>query len=318
MKKILSMALAVAMVMSLVACGGGSSSSKSSSGSGAGSSAGSASQGSASSSGANSADASSSGSGSSSADKSGAASSGEFTTVEDGKLIMSTNCSFPPYEMTADGEGPYTAANGDVYEGIDVEIAMALADKLGLELVIDDMDFDSALVAVQQGKSDMVLAGLTYSEDRDKVMDFSDSYATGVQVVIVPEDSDITDLDALANDKLIGVQRGTTGEIYASDTPENGGYGEDHVKAYENGALAVQALLNGQIDAVIIDDGPAKEYVKANAGLKILPAEWITENYCLAVNEGNTALLDALNTALKGMIDDGTVQAIKDKYIKAD
>ena len=236
-----------------------------------------------------------------------------YTTVEEGKLIMSTNAAFPPYEMVADGEGAY---NG--FEGIDVEIAVALADKLGLELVIDDMDFDSALVAVQNGKSDMVLAGLTYKEERDKVMDFSTSYATGQQVVIVPDGSDIETMDDLANDKMIGVQRGTTGEMYAADTPENGGYGEDHVLAYDNGALAVQAMLNGQVDAVIIDNGPAQEYVKANAGLHLLEGDWVLENYCLAVDEGNTGLLEALNSALEEMIADGTVQAIIDKYIAAE
>ena len=239
----------------------------------------------------------------------------EYNTVEAGKLIMSTNAEFPPYEMKADGEGVYTSADGVKFEGIDVEIAKALADKLGLELIIDDMDFDAALIAVQQGRSDMVLAGLTYREDRDEVMDFSTSYATGVQVVIVRDDSDITELDDL-DGKMIGTQRGTTGYIYASDTPENGGYGEDHVLAYDNGALAVQALLNGQIDAVIIDNGPAQAYVEANEGLHILPAEWVTEEYCLAVNEGNTVLLEALNSALKELIADGTVQSIIDKYIK--
>ena len=239
----------------------------------------------------------------------------KYNTVESGKLIMSTNAEFPPYEMQAEGEGVYTGADGVKFEGIDVEIAKALAEKLGLELVIDDMDFDAALIAVQQGKSDMVLAGLTYREDRDEVMDFSDSYATGVQVVIVRDDSDITDLADLDNDKMIGTQRGTTGYIYASDTPENGGYGEDHVLSYDNGALAVQALLGNQIDAVIIDNGPAQAYVAANEGLHILPTEWVTEDYCLAVNEGNKELLDALNGALKELIADGTVQNIIDKYI---
>ena len=236
-------------------------------------------------------------------------------TVENGKLVMATNAEFPPYEMKADGEGVYTSPDGVKYEGIDVEIAKALADKLELELVIDDMDFDAALIAVQQGKCDMVLAGLTYREDRDELMDFSTSYATGVQVVIVRDDSDIADLDDLANDKMIGTQRGTTGYIYASDTPENDGYGEDHVLAYDNGALAVQALLNGQIDAVIIDNGPAQAYVAANEGLHILPAEWVVEDYCLAVKEGNKELLDELNKALEELIADGTVQKIIDKYI---
>ena len=238
-----------------------------------------------------------------------AAETGEFTTVEEGKLIMATNAQFPPYELVSDGEG----FNGTGFEGIDIEIASAIADKLGLELQIDDMDFDSALVAVQNDAADVVLAGLSYSEERDEVLDFTDSYATGVQVVIVKEDSDVT-MDNLG-EKMIGTQRGTTGYIYASDTPENGGYGEDHVSAYDNGATAVQALVNGQVDAVIIDEAPAKEYVAANDGLTILPGNWVEEQYCAAVNEGNTELLNAINTALNELMDDGTVQEILDKYI---
>ena len=237
---------------------------------------------------------------------------GEFTTIEEGKLIMSTNAQFPPYEMVADGEG----FNGTGFEGIDVEIASAIADKLGLELQIDDMEFDSALLAVQNNTADVMLAGLSYSEERDEVVDFTDSYATGVQVVIVKEGSDVT-LDNLG-DYMIGTQRGTTGYIYASDTPENGGYGEDHVLAYDNGATAVQALMNGQIDAVIIDEAPAKEFVAANEGLTILPGNWVEEQYCAAVDEGNTALQNAINTALNELMDDGTVQEILDKYITAE
>ena len=237
---------------------------------------------------------------------------GEFETVEEGKLIMSTNAQFPPYELVSDGEG----FNGTGFEGIDVEIASAIADKLGLELQIDDMDFDSALVAVQNGSSDVVLAGLSYSEERDEILDFTDSYATGVQVVIVKEGSDVT-LDNLG-EKMIGTQRGTTGYIYASDTPENGGYGEDHVSGYDNGATAVQALVNGQVDAVIIDEAPAKEYVAANEGLTILPGNWVEEQYCAAVNEGNEALLGAINTALNELIEDGTVEEIIAKYISAE
>ena len=237
---------------------------------------------------------------------------GEFTTIEEGKLIMATNAQFPPYELVSDGEG----FNGTGFEGIDVEIASAIADKLGLELQIDDMDFDSALVAVQNDAADVVLAGLSYSEERDEVLDFTDSYATGVQVVIVKDGSDVT-MDNLG-EKMIGTQRGTTGYIYASDTPENGGYGEDHVLAYDNGATAVQALMNGQIDAVIIDEAPAKEFVAANEGLTILPGNWVEEQYCAAVDEGNTALQNAINTALNELMDDGTVDEIIAKYISAE
>ena len=242
------------------------------------------------------------------------AADGTFTTVEDGKLIMSTNATFPPYEMVADGDG----VNGSGYEGIDIEIAYALADKLGLELVIDDMDFDAALLAVQNNSADMMLAGLSYSEERDEVVDFSDPYATGVQVVIVKEGSDVT-LDNLG-EYMIGTQRGTTGYLYASDTPENGGYGEDHVIGYDSGVTAVQELINGTIDAVIIDKQPAEAYVAANpdAGLTILPGNWVEEDYCLAVDEGNTALLNALNTALNELKSDGTLDEIVAKYINAE
>lgn len=237
------------------------------------------------------------------------AATGEFTTIEEGKLIMSTNATFPPYEMVADGEG----VNGSGFEGIDVEIAYALADKLGLELVIDDMDFDAALLAVQNNSADMMLAGLSYSEDRDEVVDFTDSYATGIQSVIVKEGSDVT-MDNVG-EYLIGTQRGTTGFQYATDD-----YGEEHVIGYDNGATAVQELINGTIDAVIIDQQPAEAYVAANpdAGLTILDGNWVEEDYCLAVDEGNTALLDALNTAMNELKSDGTLDAIVATYITAE
>ena len=293
MKKFLALTMALAMVLGLAACGS-SGSGSSASGSGSGSTSqtdGSGSQGDA-----------STGSGSTG----GEAVDLSEALVEPGKLIMSTNAAFPPYEMVADGEGVYQG-----YEGIDVEIAVALADKLGLELVIDDMDFDAALMAVQNNAADGMLAGLSYREDRDEVVDFSDSYATGIQVVIVPEGSEVT-LDNVG-EYMIGTQRGTTGFQYATDD-----YGQDHVIGYDNGATAVQELLNGTIDAVIIDNEPAKAYVAANDGLTILDGAWVEEDYCAAVDEGNTVLLEAINTALNEMIDDGTVQTIVDKYITAE
>ena len=226
----------------------------------------------------------------------------ELKTIESGKLIMSTNAAFPPYEMVADDGS---------FEGIDVEVAGAIAEKLGLELVVDDMDFDAALLAVQQNKSDIVMAGVTVTEDRQLVMNFSDSYATGVQVVIVKEGSDVT-LDNLG-EKMIGTQRGTTGYIYTSDD-----YGDDHVTAYDNGASAVQALLNGQVDCVVIDSAPAEAFVASNAGLTILDTEYVTESYAIGVNKDNTALLDAINQALAELTADGTIQSIVDKYISAE
>ena len=222
-------------------------------------------------------------------------------TIVDGKLTMSTNAPFPPYEMTTDDGG---------FEGIDVEIATAIAEKLGLELDILDMDFDSALLAVQQGKSDIVMAGVTVNDDRLLVMDFSTSYANGVQVVIVKEGSDIT-IDNMG-EGLIGTQRGTTGNIYCTAD-----YGEEHVVAYDDGFTAVQALVNGQVDCVVIDNAPAQEFVKNNAGLAILDTEYANEDYAIGVNKGNTALLDAINGALEELIADGTVQSIIDKYIPA-
>lgn len=222
-----------------------------------------------------------------------------FTTIEAGKLIMSTNAAFPPYEMVADDGS---------FEGIDVEIAGAIAKKLGLELVVDDMDFDAALLAVQQGKSDIVMAGVTVNEDRKLVMNFSDTYSKGVQVVIVKEGSDVT-LDNLG-DQMIGTQRGTTGYIYTS-----GDYGDDHVTAYDNGASAVQALMNGQVDCVVIDSAPAQAFVENNPGLTILDTEYTSEDYAIGMNKDNTALLEAINGALKELTEDGTIPAIVEKYI---
>ena len=227
-------------------------------------------------------------------------------TAEKGKLIMSTNAAFPPYEMTDDKGG---------FIGIDVEIAQAIAKELGLELEIQDMGFKAALEAAQNGKSDIVMAGVSVTPEREDVMLFSNSYATGVQVVIIKEGSDVT-MDNLG-EKMIGCQRGTTGYIYASDTPENGGYGEDHVTAFDNGASAVQALLNGQVDCVIIDSAPAAEFVAANPGLALLEGNWVEEAYAIGMSKENTALLEAVNKALAELIADGTVQAIIDKYISA-
>lgn len=288
MKKLTALMLSSAMMLSLAACGGSASTETVSS------------------------EAASSEAASSEAvstEEAASADAAALTTVNAGKLTMSTNAAFPPYEMTTD--------TGD-FEGIDIEVAGAIAKKLGLELQVDDMDFDAALLAAQNGKSDMVMAGVTVTEERQAVMDFSNSYANGVQVVIVKEDSPIQTVDDLANANMIGCQMGTTGYIYCSDTPENGGYGEDAVVAYDDGLTAVQALMNGQVDCVIIDNGPAQEFVAANAGLTILETPWVEEQYSIGVNKGNTALLDAVNGALNELIADGTVQSIIDSYITAE
>ena len=225
------------------------------------------------------------------------------TTVNAGKLTMSTNAAFPPYEMTTD--------TGD-FEGIDIEVAGAIAKKLGLELQVDDMDFDAALLAAQNGKSDMVMAGVTVTDERLKVMDFSDTYAEGIQSIIVPEGSDIATADDLSG-KAIGTQRGTTGYLYCTDD-----FGEENVIAYDDGLTAVQALNNGQVDAVVIDNAPAQEFVAANPGLKILDTAYAQEDYAIGVAKGNTQLLDAINGALEELQSDGTLQAIVDKYITAE
>ena len=284
MKKLTALMLSSAMMLSLAACGGSASTDTASSE-------------------AASSEAASSEAASSEAVSTAEAAPAALTTVNAGKLTMSTNAAFPPYEMTTD--------SGD-FEGIDIDVAAAVAEKLGLELQIDDMDFDAALLAAQNGKSDMVMAGVTVTDERLKVMDFSDTYAEGIQSIIVPEDSDIATVDDLSG-KAIGTQRGTTGYIYCTDD-----FGEDNVIAYDDGLTAVQALNNGQVDAVVIDNAPAKAFVEANPGLKILDTAYAQEDYAIGVAKGNTELLNAINGALEELQQDGTLQAIVDKYITAE
>ena len=287
MKKLLSVMLAAALALSVTACGNTASSESTAASEPAAESA--------SSEAAETSEAAEE-------DTAGAASAG-LTTVEAGKLIMATNAAFPPYEMTTDDGG---------FEGIDVEIAGAIAEKLGLTLRIDDMDFDAALLSVQQGSADMVMAGVTVTDDRLTVMDFSDSYATGIQSIIVPEGSEIQSVDDLAG-HVIGTQRGTTGYLYCVDE-----FGDENVIAYDNGLTAVQALNNGQVDCVVIDNAPAQEFVASNPGLVILDTAYAEENYAIGVNKGNTQLLDAINGALAELQADGTIQSILDKYITAE
>ncbi len=185
---------------------------------------------------------------------SGTANSLVFQTDADGKeeIHMATNAQFPPYEYY----------DGDKIVGIDAEMAAAIADKLDMKLVIDDMEFDTIITAVQTGKSDFGMAGMTVTEDRLQNINFSSSYATGIQSVIVPDGSKITTVDDLyAEDAsyLVGTQKGTTGDIYAE-----GDFGADRVMKYASGNEAVQALITGKVDCVIIDNEPAKAYVEAN------------------------------------------------------
>lgn len=221
---------------------------------------------------------------------------------EVGVLKMATNATFPPYEYK----------EGDKFVGIDVEIAQAVAEELGAKLEVVDMEFDSIITSVKQGETDFGMAGMTVTDERKVDVDFTSSYATGVQVVIVREDSDITDLDGLEG-KKIGVQLGTTGDTYASDD-----YGSDNVTKYGKGADAVIALKGGDVDAVIIDNEPAKAFVEENEGLRILDTEYTIEDYAIAVAKNNTALLEQINTALEKLTESGKIDEIISKYIKAE
>lgn len=223
------------------------------------------------------------------------------------KLVMATNASFPPYEYKEDGVNII---------GIDADIAQAIADKLDMKLEIKDVDFSTIVEGVKSGKYDMGMAGMTVNEERLQSVNFSTSYATGVQVIIVPEDSPITSVDDLFADGAtykVGTQEATTGYIYMLDD-----LGADRVVSYKTGNLAVANLIAGKVDCVVIDNEPAKAYVAENEGLKILDTEYVTEDYAICVAKENTELLEKINGALDELIKDGTVQKIIDKYISAE
>ena len=229
----------------------------------------------------------------------------EATTDAAPQVIkMATNAYFQPYEFYADGK----------IVGIDAEIAAAIAEKLGMTLEIVDMEFDSIITAVNEGSVDFGMAGMTITEDRLLEVDFSVSYANGVQVIIVKEGSPITcadDLFAEGASYKVGVQLGTTGDIYAT-----GDFGSENVTTYSNGNEAVLALLGGSVDCVIIDNEPAKALVAANAGLKILETAYANEDYAICVKKGNSELLAKIDAAIKELTADGTIDAIIANYIK--
>lgn len=221
-----------------------------------------------------------------------------------GVLKMATNAYFQPYEYY----------EGDKIVGIDAEIAEAIAKYLGKELVIEDMEFDSIITAVQNGSVDFGMAGMTVTPERLESINFSNSYATGVQSIIVKEGSSITTADDLFAEGAtykVGVQLGTTGDIYSTDD-----FGKERVTQYSNGSNAVLALLGDSVDCVIIDDEPAKALVKANSGLKILETSYTDEDYAICVAKTNSALLDDLNRAIVALTEDGTIDRIVAKYIK--
>ena len=248
---------------------------------------------------------------------------------ETNKLVMATNAEFPPYEFK----------EGDSFKGIDVEIATAIAEKLGMELVIEDVAFGSVLSGVAEGKYDMGMAGITVTEDRKKTMDFSNTYATGIQVIIVNDGSTIASLDDIFNfdengdpvslknpDMKVGVQENTTGDIYSSSAVTGWGFNDlndddsvkvDRVIRYKTGAEAVSALKSGKVDCVIIDNEPAKSFVAANEGIHILEGEneYAVEDYAICVKKGNTELLNKINKALEELKADGTIDKIIEKYI---
>ena len=223
----------------------------------------------------------------------------QVKTVKEGVLTMATNATFPPYEYY----------EGNEIIGIDVDIADAIAKKLGLELKIEDMEFNSIIIAVTQGKADIGLAGMTVMEERLDAVNFSDSYATGIQAIIVAKDSDIQGVDDLKG-KKIGVQLMTTGDIYATDD-----FGKEKVEAYNKGADAVMALKQGKVDAVIIDNQPALAFVRETEGLKVLDTQYKVEDYAAALSKDNEGLLTAVNGALAELEQDGTLQSIIEKYI---
>lgn len=237
-------------------------------------------------------------------------------------LVMATNATFPPYEYK-DGSG-YKG-----FAGIDVEIALEIAEILDMELIIEDVSFGAIIDGVQSGKYDFGMAGMTVTEDRLQYVNFSDSYAKGVQSVIVREDSPYTSyedfytgFDAEENpigvkDGIkIGVQQSTTGDIYCSDEPGNWGFGKENVERFKTGGDAVQALSTGKVTAVVIDNEPAKAFVAANKGLKILEGSYTDEDYAICVAKKNTELLDKINAALKTLKDNGRLDEIIDSYIK--
>lgn len=222
------------------------------------------------------------------------------------KLTMATEATFPPYEYY----------DVDAIVGIDVEVAQAIAEKLGMELEVTDIAFDSIIPGIQTGKYDMGMAGMTVTDERKEQVNFSDSYATGVQVVIVKDDSPITSVDDLFADgasTVVGTQAGTTGFIYATSDIEDVGLGT--VKSFGKTTDAVEALKNGQVDCVILDNEPAKALVAANEGLHILDTEYAVEDYAIAIAKENTDLLEKVNKALSELTADGTLQSIVDKYI---
>lgn len=222
-----------------------------------------------------------------------------------GTLIFGTNAEFPPFE--------YVTSSGviDQYDGIDMAIAKNIAEANGMTAKVENMEFESLLIALQNGQIDAAIAGMTVTEDRIEEADFSTPYYTATQVMIVKEDSDIASAADLA-DKKICVIQGYTGEICVKDM----GY---PYEAFKKGTDAIMELINGKCDVVVLDSATAQKYVSDNEGLKIVEdaAAFESEEYAIAVKKGNTELLDKINAVIDTMLADGTVAELGAQYIEA-
>lgn len=223
-----------------------------------------------------------------------AAAMAEYKTVEAGKFIYSTSPDFPPFESKDDNENVI---------GIEPDILAIICQNLGLEPVAYEIDFDSALMAPSAGKADAVVSGVTVREDRKATMEFTIPYVTIVQGVVFKKGDDVT-LENL-KEKKIGVQTGTTGQIYAVDD-----FGEDAVTAYDKYSLAFQALQNGQIDCIMVDDMVGAAYVKQIPGLEMIQTAYEPEEFAFGFAKDNLELVEVFNTELQKLIDDGTIESI--------
>jgi polar amino acid transport system substrate-binding protein len=229
----------------------------------------------------------------------GAKGEGVKRVQEKKKLVMCTNAEFEPFEYKEGGETV----------GIDVDIAQEIATDLGVELEVLDMDFNSLINAVTGGKADIAIAGMTVNEERLKNVDFSDTYFNASQSIIVLKDSAIK-ASADLEGKIVGVQTGTTGDEYVTDNAKAA-----EVKRYSKGVDAVQDLIAGRIDAVVIDDYPATSFVSKNADIIVKLAEPMTkEEYAIAVNKNDTDLTKAINDTLKRIKDSGKLDEIIQKH----
>ena len=229
-----------------------------------------------------------------------AAATGALASIKEaGKLVMLTNAAFAPYE--------YLGSDNEV-AGVDVDMAQAIADKIGVELEVVNMDFDGLIPALVAGKGDLVAAGLTITDERKQSVDFSDPYADATQLIIVKsENADINGPDDLIG-KTIGVQLGTTGDIYSSDIEGA------TVKQYKTGIEAGMDLKNGKLDAVVLDKLPSQNIVESTEGLKLIDAPLTDEQYAIAVVKGDSEFLALINGVIKDLQAAGSVAEWTEKH----